>query len=896
MGTTAGTLTGQPSTQPISQGQVQPIIQQLTASNPSSHRHVASITQQLHVPSSPGQPASIPPAPSQQQPPSLSAIETYAYYLKFDVYLRQKFPTYGKWPPNKAKKFINLALIKKQEMSKEEMSHFTKQTIRGHIDDIVHEKESISMETIGQPKGKFLPKCILVEGAPGVGKSTFAWKLCRKWSKGKLLKQYRLVVLLRLRDKRVREAKSVSDLFYYGDSEIQQKVVNEIRATGGRGVLLLFEGYDELPAKLRDTFLDTIKDDSLRAATFLITSRPSASGPLYEECRDFIAQHVEILGFTDENIQSYIESTTSHDPSLLQGLQQYLTYYPHIRPMLYIPLNCAIVVEVYRVYKSSKSLIPKTWTDLYSSLLRSLLLRYLHDHPVYRRQSWKSNSFRDLPADVYQQLCEVGRIAYEGILQDQQVIFSDLPGDFNSLGLMQCVPELYVDEVGAESFNFLHLTLQEYMAALHLSEKPVWKQIELFKNYQLQQPGLFDLPRNDSDQSHSHFRTVFRFLAGLGKFSGFPTASIRSLLADPDPRISSSKLGISLECLHWMFEARCSSSVCEAIGMSVVRVDLTYRTVTSFDCFELGYCVSHSNCPWEVNLVGCDIGDEGAAMLVRGGMEGEAEHSGYISVMGMSHNEVTSTGLNQLLTIPELLKLRELVLTGNPLGRGGAVSLLQSPLVHNLEELTLRGTGIGVEDCQALSNVLSASPTLQKIHIGDNALPPEAVELIITGLKNHTVIEELDIGGSQFNLQNCISLASVTQPLRHLNLEYCNIDDEGAIEVAALLNNNSVTSLILNGNHINVTGARVFAEKLRHNTSLIELHLNCESIGLEGTQKLIDSLLQNSTLETLWLPGEYESVVSASEAYQRVKDRIKWGKWIVLQPVDLYGNNHTNDV
>ena len=767
------------------------------------------------------------------------------------------------------------------------MDHFSKQTVRGDIDDIVHEKESISIGKIGKVEGKLFPQLILVEGAPGVGKSTFAWELCRQWSQGNLLQQYRLVVLLRLRDKRVREAKSVSDLFYYYNCQIQQTVVEEIQVTGGRGVLLLFEGYDELPAKLRtrnSIFLDVITSQKLPEATVLVTSRPSASGPLYMECRNFIDQHVEILGFTQNDIQSYFDRNM--DPSLLQGLQQYLTYYPHIRPMLYIPLNCAIVVEVYRVHKSSKSLIPKTWTDLYSSLLRSLLLRYLDDHPVYRRQIWKSNNFCDLPADVYQQLCEVGRIAYEGILQDQQVIFSDLPGDFNSLGLMQCVPELYVDEVGAESFNFLHLTLQEYMAALHLSDQPVEKQIELFKNYQLQQPGLFHLPRNGCDQSHSHFRTVLRFLAGLGKFTGFPTASIRSLLDYRIPRISSSDLEILRDGLHWMFEARCSSSsVCEAIGMSVVDVRVT-RTVTSFDCFVLGYCVSHSNCPWVVDLFGCGIGDEAVAMLVRGGMEGEAEHSGYISVLDMSHNKVTSTGLNQLLKIPELLKLRELHLSYNPLGRGGAVSLLKLPLVHNLERLSLAGTGIGVEDCQALSYVLSASPTLQRIDISINALPPEAVELIITGLKNHTVLEKLDIRGSQFNLHNCISLASVAQPPRRLHLQDSYIDDEGAIEVATLLNRNSMTSLELEGNTININGAGAFAEKLRHNTSLRMLNLNCESIGLEGTQKLIDSLSQISTLETLWLPREYESSVTASEAYQRVKDRIEWGG--KYKPVDLY--------
>ena len=897
VGTTAGTLTGQSSTQPISQGQVQPV-QQPPATNPSSHPNIASEMQQLQVLSSPKQPKQPTPIPlpnSQQQPSSLSAVETYAHYLKFDIYLRQKFPTYGKWPPNPAKKFINLALIKKQKLSKEEMDHFTRQTIRGDIDDIVKEKQPISMETIGQPKGKLLPKCILVEGAPGVGKSTFAWKLCRKWSKGKLLQQYRLVVLLRLRDKRVREAVSVSDLFYFYNRQIQQTVVQEIQATGGRGVLLLFEGYDELPAKLRtgnSIFLDVIKGHELPTATILVTSRPSASGPLYEECRDFIAQHVEILGFTDENIQSYLESTTSHDPSLLQGLQQYLTYYPHIRPMLYIPLNCAIVVEVYRVNKSNKTLIPKTWTDLYSSLLRSLLLRYLDDHPVHQRQSWKTNRICDLPADVYQQLCEVSRIACEGIQQDQQVIFSDLPSDFNSLGLMQCVPELYVDEVASESFNFLHLTLQEYLAALHLSVQPVKKQMELFKMYQKQlseSHRLLSWSRDSNDHSHTHFRTVLRFLAGLGKFIDYPISSIRSLLTDPGPAISSSDLRISLDGLHWMFEARCSN-VCEALGMLVVSVVSVGRTINSFNGFVLGYCVAYTNCPWKVILGRCGVGDEGVTMLVRGAMEGEGKHSGHISVMDMMHNKITSTGLNQLLNIPKLLKFRQLLLPGNPLGRGGAVLLLKSPLVHNLEVLSLVGTGIGVEDCQALSELLSSSPTLQRIYISGNALPPEAVELIITGLKNHTVLEKLNIGGSQFSLQNCISLASLTQPPRHLRLQYCRIDDEGAIQVAKLLNQNTITSLLLEGNPLIDSGASSFARKLSHNTSVVKLGLNCESIGLEGTQKLIDSLAYNKTLRTLQLPGKYESSVRTSEAYQRVKARIVWsgGKWFVLLPVDLY--------
>ena len=55
-----------------------------------------------------------------------------------------------------------------------------------------------------------------------------------------------------------------------------------------------------------------------------------------------------------------------------------------------------------------------------------------------KKRRWRVRSFDDLPQDVHQQLCELGKIAFEGILHDQQVVFSDLPEDFETLGLMQC--------------------------------------------------------------------------------------------------------------------------------------------------------------------------------------------------------------------------------------------------------------------------------------------------------------------------------------------------------------------------------------------------------------------------------------------------------------------------
>ena len=111
-----------------------------------------------------------------------------------------------------------------------------------------------------------------------------------------------------------------------------------------------------------------------------------------------------------------------------------------------------------------------------------------------RTERWRVRSFSDLPQDVYQQLCELGRIAYEGILHDQQVIFHQKDFEtlslslknFKTLGLMQCVQELYADEGAVVSYNFLHLTVQEYLATFHLSQQPVEKQIEHFREYMKQ--------------------------------------------------------------------------------------------------------------------------------------------------------------------------------------------------------------------------------------------------------------------------------------------------------------------------------------------------------------------------------------------------------------------------
>ena len=820
-------------------------------------------------------------------------VQQYASYLK-SVYTQEELPVYDKWLPVKSKIFINLALIEKEDIRKQEADQFMKATIHGNVDDIKKSKQAMDIGQIAQLSDGSQPKCILVDGAPGVGKSTFAWNLCRMWEEGELLQQYQLVVLLRLRDKSVQDAKNISDLFQCHDHQIQQAAVEEIQRTGGKGVLLLFEGYDELPEKLRtqsSVFLDVItgRREKLPFATVLITSRPWASGYLPRECKIRISQHIEILGFTKDNIQSYLESTIPDDPSLLADLKKYISCYPHIGSLMYIPLYCVFVVKVYQNSRRDEGLVPKTMTELYFSLVRDLLR-------CHHNKDLEVHSFEDLSKDapdIYQQLCKLGKIAYEGIRNDQQVIFHRKDFEtlglslqaFDMLGLMQRVRELYVGEATAVSYNFLHLTVQEYLAAFHLSQQAVGKQIEHFRKY-----------KKAKKDKQCHFHMVLQFLCGITQFKEYSNEQLNTFLIQEycGDGSSSGICHVTFDTLHWLFEAHDRKVIAKALGSFDIQFREYMRTVTSFDCFVLGYCVSHSNCTWNIALIHRNIGDEAVEMLVRGAMKEKTHCTGGISEVDMRGNNVTSEGVKHLLSflkqvinktetfnivhlIPHMPHLKKLNLFNNPnIGQGGAVPLITSLTTHNsLEKLELGMTGISVEDCRALSELLSSSTSLKELGISHNDLSSEAVELIISGLHHNTTLKKLIMWFSHFSLQNTILLASVLRTnhtLVDLSLPHCDIDSDGACQLAsALCTNDTLQNLELEGNPIGVEGATAFAEMLLKNKSLRVLYLQDDSIGEEGTQKLIGSLTHNTTVEDLWLPVRYKSSIASPGLVSRVR-------------------------
>ena len=220
----------------------------------------------------------------------------------------------------------------------------------------------------------------------------------------------------------------------------------------------------------------------------------------------------EILGFTDEQMSLYIKSVLSENET--RDFEEYLKSHPQIRAGMYIPLNSAIVVTVYEERRASGCAMPTTLTELYPSLILTLLLRYLRGLPEYETGLKHLQTFEDLPQPISAKFYKVCELAYSGIVgnttssvstsrrhdtrylsrihnytstndsysriflsstltdntTDQvQLIFRDLPSDFDDLGFMDSVNELYVTQGAVSSHNFLHLTFQEFFLLQYTS-------------------------------------------------------------------------------------------------------------------------------------------------------------------------------------------------------------------------------------------------------------------------------------------------------------------------------------------------------------------------------------------------------------------------------------------
>ncbi len=459
--------------------------------------------------------------------------------------------------------------------------------VKGELDRFSR-RGTITMDQIASKvEGKF-SKLVVIKGAPGGGKTTLSWELCRRWANGEVWTDYSLVVLLRLRDENVQEAVELVDLFQCEDTDVSKSVYSLIRKNQGQGVFFILEGLDELTPSLREKdsiFMKLITGRLLPASTVLVTTRPWAVCDLPVTCSPRVYQFIEILGFSSEQIQEYIDLMIKDGAP--PELREYVNSNPRISSAMYNPLHARIVVEVYKENhdKKSNSIFPNTTTELYTTYSRVLIERYLHKNPAYLDSDW-SGELSELPSSLQVHFDKLCRIAYNGITKEkQQLVFfkEDVVDTSTTFGFMNSVHPLYKSTKksnSSPSYNFLHLTLQEFLAAFY-----VWK-----NNTPRELLILFETKANDGS-----YEMILLFLAGLTKLDDPWTQCVL-----PTPYVfyekGSSKAErmceFSSDQILWIYESQ------NAQAMKDLYCNVLYKPPLGdcgIDQFALGYVVASAH-------------------------------------------------------------------------------------------------------------------------------------------------------------------------------------------------------------------------------------------------------------------------------------------------------------
>ena len=505
-----------------------------------------------------------------------------------------------------------------------------------------------------------------------MGKTSLAYQYAKKWAEGKL-STFDAVALVRLRDLNEHDVHEVDRILPHllSSNSISKEMAQLI--IDKQKILLILDGWDESPASIRKpSFIDNLLWSVSPQTKILITSRPDFSLDLHG-----LANRVEILGFTKSDIQDYfVNAFKSHLPnsevkSVCNKLTSLFHHYPVIKSCCYVPLNAAILAYIYL---NRDQTLPVTRCELFQQLVLCCILRELET----RRSDRVLNvsSFEDLSSDLKKQLFDLSELAFKGVMQNKIVFTQKELTSLSTLGLLHSVQGFGSYGRKSVTCNFIHLAVQELLAAYFISRlEPAEhsKQFETFLNDNLK-------------------FSVLQFYSGL---TGLTNESVRNLITGYQFGHKEESILCLLAFLNCIFEAKIEDQL---FFEQMVRnqVNLRYISLSPMDCLSVHYFLSSITRQIDLILARCSIDDQCLGMLLGISTE-HAETSCSSSVLepvetlNVVDNEYTDTGIAYIArALISNYTLKTLRVGNSKVTDMGLVPLLEAlPELHLLDNLAL---------------------------------------------------------------------------------------------------------------------------------------------------------------------------------------------------------------
>ncbi len=609
---------------------------------------------------------------------------------------------------------------------------------------------TVNMSGIFKPHEECLqPRTVLIEGKPGMGKTTYCKKLVYDWATGKQgaensFPMFKTVLLLRCRDMKSDLWEAIDDQLLSRDvkEDVRERFFNFIRHNQSN-VLLILDGLDEVPAKKLPMFSEIIQGRILSKCRLVATARHEAG----MKVRIHFDTLLEIEGFTEEDARKFIYKYFKPMKDLAQKLLSKLRNDNNLNEMAANPLNTALLCLFCEEFQG---VFPESRAKLYMEIVQCVLRRYIQKKGLSENE--------DLVGAYKLQLKHLGWIALNGLREDNLDFeesklgshSADLPG-FGFLSVQPGGSKLRP----SRRYGFLHKSFQEWFAAFYLCSQLLDKEIS---------PDSLA-----ADKGYFHeLNEVLKFTCSMiaARCEETTEAFVKSLTTEANHEDDGNCFSVVLECIrecnkeHSDFHMK----LARVSGSLLKHETLTLERKTQADVVVLAEALKGNSSLTELYLSGNKIGVHGASVLA-----GALKENTSLTELDLSlnnNNDLCAAGLAEALQ--KNTNLTRLNLSGNYIGDQGATGLAAALQVNtSLTVLNLCHNKIGDQGATGLAAALNENASLTELNLSHNNIGDQGATGLATALKENRSLTEL-------------------------HLFYNNIGDVGATGLAETLRKNTV--------------------------------------------------------------------------------------------------------
>ncbi|XP_044167462.1 nucleotide-binding oligomerization domain-containing protein 2-like isoform X1 [Acropora millepora] len=642
----------------------------------------------------------------------------------------------------------------------------------------------VDMFQIFQPhKECSQPRRVLIEGQPGMGKTTYCHKIAYDWAKkrkgGESFPDVMLVLLLKCRDIKCGLWEAIDDQLLprevnEGEKERFFTFVRDHQLK----ILLVLDGLDELPSSQLPIYTDIIQGRVLPELYLLVTARQEVGMRVRKCCHTLL----EVEGFTRADAKKFIlRYFREEEEDLAEKLLDKLHSDRTLQDLTANPLNTALICLVFEDFRGK---FPESRTLLYLEIVECVLRRY-------RLKMKLPETDQDLVALYQVELKQLGRIAIEGLQSDSmyfdQSAFQGFSSDLKSgFGFLSVEAGRSKRKPGL-SYGFLHKSFQEFFAAFYHCHQLL--------------DGEISVDSLIADHRYfNEFRQVLIFTTGLlvQKCETVVKAVIAGVATQVNRK--GSRLDVALACINeckreentfhkemaqfFGSHLQLQTAHCDRLNKELAAVYIetmkTNSTVTT------------------LLLPNCDIDDASVAALAKGLKEDST-----LTKLDLSYNAIGEIGADALANgLKENSTLTALDLSYNAIGEDGA---------------------------DALAKGLKENSTLTSLNLSNNAIRNVGADALAKGLKENSTLKSLDLSYNEIGNVGADAMAKVLKEnstLTSLNLSHNDIGNVGADALAKGLKENSMLTLLeLSKNVIGNVGADAMAKGLKDKSTLTKVRL-----------------------------------------------------------------------